>query len=552
MSDFKVVIPDVGEAQDVEVIEICVEIGQQVEIDDALLVIESDKASMEVPSPKAGTVKSIDVKLGDIIDTGDLVAVLEVAATEEEPPPAPDTPSVEPTRDANEAADSKSADDADEAIPQSTTADGHGDLFEIRLPELGDVEDVEVIEVLVEVGQSVSSDQALIVLESDKATMEIPSSVEGVLESLEVAVGDKVTDHTLVAIIRVVGAQPEPATNQPSVPVETSTVSEATVGTEPAAPVEVDHVSTQDGTTRDRTAVVYAGPAVRRLARELGVDLSVVNGSGVRGRIVKDDVKLYVKSEMLKPAVEVSTAGLPEVEYPDFSRFGETEEVPLTRMQSRGAENLVRSWLNVVHVTQHDEADVTELEEFRVELNDQGQLGEQRLTALPFILKACASTLREHPRFNASINPSLKTLILKKYIHVGVAVDTPDGLVVPVIRDVLDKGLRDIASELEALSTAAREKKLTPDQISGASFTVSSLGRIGGTGFTPIINAPEVAILGVARLATKPVWDGSAFEPRKILPLSLSYDHRAINGAEGGRFMQSLVEKLGDVRRLIL
>ena len=552
MSDFKVVIPDVGEAQDVEVIEICVEIGQQVEIDDALLVIESDKASMEVPSPKAGTVKSIDVKLGDIIDTGDLVAVLEVAATEEEPPPAPDTPSVEPNSDAYEAADSKSADDDDEADPQSTTADGHGDLFEIRLPELGDVEDVEVIEVLVEVGQSVSSDQALIVLESDKATMEIPSSVEGVLESLEVAVGDKVTDHTLVAIIRVVGARPEPATNQPSVSVETSTVTEATVGSVPAAPVEVDHVSTQDGTTRDRAAVVYAGPAVRRLARELGVDLSVVNGSGVRGRIVKDDVKLYVKSEMLKPAVEVSTAGLPEVEYPDFSRFGETEEVPLTRMQSRGAENLVRSWLNVVHVTQHDEADVTELEEFRVELNDQGQLGEQRLTALPFILKACASTLREHPRFNASINPSLKTLILKKYIHVGVAVDTPDGLVVPVIRDVLDKGLRDIASELEALSTAAREKKLTPDQISGASFTVSSLGRIGGTGFTPIINAPEVAILGVARLATKPVWDGSAFEPRKILPLSLSYDHRAINGAEGGRFMQSLVEKLGDVRRLIL
>ena len=552
MSDFKVVIPDVGEAQDVEVIEICVEIGQHVEVDDALLVIESDKASMEVPSPKAGTVKSIDVKLGDIIDTGDLVAVLEVATTEEETSEAADTPSenadsvtqeaVGPTETANEA----------KAIPESTTADGEGELFEIRLPELGDVDDVEVIEVLVEAGQSVSSDQALIVLESDKATMEIPSSVEGVLESLEVAVGDKVTDHTLVAIIRVVGAQPGPSAIKPSVPVEPSTASEASVGTEAAVPVEVDHVSIQDGATRDRAAAVYAGPAVRRLARELGVDLAVVNGSGVRGRIVKDDVKLYVKTEMLKPAVEVSTAGLPEVEYPDFSRFGETEEVPLTRMQSRGAENLVRSWLNVVHVTQHDEADVTELEEFRLELNDQGQLGEQRLTALPFILKACASTLREHPRFNASINPTLKTLILKKYIHIGVAVDTPEGLVVPVIRDVLDKGLRDIASELEALSTAAREKKLTPDQISGASFTVSSLGRIGGTGFTPIINAPEVAILGVARLATKPVWDGTTFEPRKILPLSLSYDHRAINGAEGGRFMQSLVEKLGDVRRLIL
>ena len=552
MSDFQVLIPDVGEAQDVEVIEICVEVGQQVEVDDALLVIESDKASMEVPSPKAGQVKSIDVKLGDIIDTGDLVAVLEIAATatdspELTDPPAENTPidELQPEGTAETAIDS-------EPTPQPTTADGHGELFEIRLPELGDVDDVEVIEVLVEVGESVTSDQALIVLESDKATMEIPSSVEGVLESLEVAVGDKVTDHTLVAIIKTTGRQDEPAAITSTAQVDAPSVSAPVLKSGTDTRDTVDHAPTQDGTERDRAAAVYAGPAVRRLARELGVDLSVVEGSGVRGRIVKDDVKLYVKTEMLKPAIEVSTTGIPEVEYPDFSRFGETEEVPLTRMQSRGAENLVRSWLNVVHVTQHDEADVTELEEFRVELNDQGQLGEQRLTALPFILKACASTLREHPRFNASINPSLKTLILKKYIHIGVAVDTPEGLVVPVIGDVLDKGLRDIASELETLSTAAREKKLTPDQISGASFTVSSLGRIGGTGFTPIINAPEVAILGVARLATKPVWDGSAFEPRKILPLSLSYDHRAINGAEGGRFMQSLVEKLGDVRRLIL
>ncbi|MCY4130833.1 MAG: 2-oxo acid dehydrogenase subunit E2 [Gammaproteobacteria bacterium] len=548
MSDFNVVIPDVGEAQDVEVIEICVEIGQQVEIDDALLVIESDKASMEVPSPKAGKVKSIDVKLGDIIDTGDLVAVLEVEASEAEA--AETTPPIDAT-DAVEAGVAERTTDEDESITQSTTADGHDERFEIRLPELGDVEDVEVIEVLVEVGEPVSSDQALIVLESDKATMEIPSTVEGVLESLEVAVGDKVTDHTLVAVIKVTTAHPEPAAIKQDT-VATSTAPEATVDTNASTRVEVDQLPIRDEQAPDRASSVYAGPAVRRLARELGVDLSVVEGSGVRGRIVKDDVKLFVKTEMLKPALADTSTGIPDVEYPDFSRFGETEEVPLTRMQSRGAENLVRSWLNVVHVTQHDEADVTELEEFRVELNDQGQLGEQRLTALPFILKACASTLREHPRFNASISPTLKTLILKKYIHIGVAVDTPDGLIVPVIRDVLDKGLRDIAAELEALSSAAREKKLKPDQISGASFTVSSLGRIGGTGFTPIINAPEVAILGVARLATKPVWDGTSFEPRKILPLSLSYDHRAINGAEGGRFMESLVEKLGDVRRLIL
>ncbi|MCY4093736.1 MAG: dihydrolipoyllysine-residue acetyltransferase [Gammaproteobacteria bacterium] len=551
MSDFNVLIPDVGEAQDVEVIEVCVKIGQQVEVDDALLVIESDKASMEVPSPRAGKVKSIEVKLGDIIDTGDLVAVLEVAATEEKATKERhSSPIVDPHDGPVPAKTEESVNEA-EAIPHAATADGHDELFEIRLPELGDVDDVEVIEVLVEVGQTVSMEQALIVLESDKATMEIPSTVAGVLESLEVAVGDKVTDHTLVAVINVpAGQSGSIATKRTTV--ETSTVAETLVEPKPTTRVEVDQPSTREGAEKDRGSSVYAGPAVRRLARELGVDLALVEGSGVRGRIVKDDVKLHVKTAMLKPALAETSAGLPEVEYPDFTRFGETEETPLTRMQSRGAENLVRSWLNVVHVTQHDEADVTELEEFRVELNEQGQLGEQRLTALPFILKACASTLREHPRFNASISPTLKSLILKKYIHVGVAVDTPDGLVVPVIRDVLDKGLRDIATELEALSTAARSKKLTPDQISGSSFTVSSLGRIGGTGFTPIINAPEVAILGVARLATKPVWDGSAFEPRKILPLSLSYDHRAINGAEGGRFMQSLVEKLGDVRRLIL
>ena len=551
MSDFNVLIPDVGEAQDVEVIEICVEIGQRVEVDDALLVIESDKASMEVPSPVAGEIKSINMKLGDIIDTGDLVAVLKVAESTAESAEGPAPPSVEQVSEDVESVEPKpTTSDPPEPRP-SETADGHSELFEIRLPELGDVEEVEVIEVLVEVGQSVSADQALIVLESDKATMEIPSGVEGVLESLAVAVGDAVTDHTLVATVRS-SAPEQKQTPLSPIPIDDSPSVASATNESRASPQIPAETPTSDQSRRDRSAAVYAGPAVRRLARELGVNLSSIEGSGVRGRIVKDDVKLYVKTQMLKPPEVISAAGLPEVEYPDFSRFGETEEIPLTRMQSRGAENLVRSWLNVVHVTQHDEADVTELEEFRVELNDQDRAGDQRLTALPFILKACASTLREHPRFNASISPTLKTLILKKYIHIGVAVDTPEGLIVPVIRDVLDKGLRDIATELEALSTAAREKKLKPDQISGASFTVSSLGRIGGTGFTPIINAPEVAILGVARLATKPVWDGSVFEPRKILPLSLSYDHRAINGAEGGRFMQSLVEKLGDVRRLIL
>ena len=543
MSDFDVTIPDVGEAQDVEVIEICVEIGQRVEVDDALLVIESDKASMEVPAPVSGNVKSIEVKLGDIIDTGDLVAVLAMDATTSVPDIAEADP---PAR--SESTDLPAETDGTEVTPSSD----QGELCEIRLPELGDIDFVEVIEVLVDVGQSVTADQTLVVVESDKATSEIPADVEGVIARIGVSVGDQITDNALIATIKTSSLVEEPS------PSATQSV-ESTEQTK-AAPASVDIATTesvetkvQDGATvRSDGDTVYAGPAVRRLARELGVELRQVSGSGARGRIVKDDVKLFVKERMVNPAQDTQQTGLPSVEYPDFSKFGATDEIPLTRMQARGAQNLVRSWLNVVHVTQHDEADVTELEEFRVELNEQGQAGEQRLTALPFILKACASTLREHPRFNASINQALDALILKHYIHIGVAVDTPDGLIVPVVRDVLDKGLRDIAAEVEDLSNAARSKKLTPDQISGASFTVSSLGRLGGTGFTPIINAPEVAILGVAKLATKPVWDGSTFEPRKILPLSLSYDHRAINGAEGGRFMQSLVEKLADVRRLIL
>ena len=547
MSDFQVLIPDVGEAKDVEVVEICVVVGQTVALDDALIVIESDKASMEVPAPATGTVKSIDVKIGDIIDTGDLVVVLdsEESAPQEVVADTSEESSAGDAANRQEHADNNVS-SVETPLPNN---DGIGATFEIRLPELGDVDDVEVVELLVKVGDQVTPKDALVVLESDKATMELPSTVTGVVEMLAVKVGDKVTDESLIAVIRT---ESESAGDQSVSPVVTVDKDEKpTAESSDSSPVS-QTVDTTKETLRDRAAVVYAGPAVRRLARELGVDLARVEGSGVRGRIVKDDVKQFVKQQLGQPPVVAESGGLPKVEYPDFSRFGDTEEQPLTRIQERGANNLVKSWLNVVHVTQHDEADVTELEEFRTELNERELAEGQRLTALPFVLKACAATLREHPRFNASISPTLKTLILKKYIHIGVAVDTADGLVVPVVRDVLDKGLRDIAAEVEALSELARTKKLAPDQISGASFTVSSLGRLGGTGFTPIVNAPEVAILGVAKLAKKPVWVDSAFEPRVMLPLSLSYDHRAINGAEAGRFMQSLVEKLGDVRRLIL
>ena len=554
MSTFEVRIPDLGDAQDVEIVEICIAVGDSVEIDEALLVIESDKATMELPSPAQGKVESINVNVGDNIEIDDLVVVLTV----EREVTTPTESSNEDSAMSSEA-NIESAEEEPKpqvlAEPEPIEMDGNADddateaRFEIRLPELGDVDEAEVVEVLVSEGTEISVEQALIVLESDKATMELPSAVSGVVESVAVDVGDKVTDNALIAVIRTSALSTSSSTleSKAKTPINTQVQ---------AAEESRETVSKRDltDTSQPKTKPakqIYAGPAVRRLARELGVDLSLVEGTGAKNRIVKDDVKHYVKVLLQNPK-ETSQVGLPEVNYPDFRKFGEIEEVALTRIESRGAQNLVPSWLNAVHVTQHDETDVTELEEFRAELNAREEYSEVRLTILPFILKACATTLQAHPRFNASIHPSLDKLILKKYINIGMAVDTPDGLVVPVIRDVVDKGLREIAAEIENLSIAAREKRLKPQDMSGATFTVSSLGRLGGTGFTPIINVPELAILGVARLTTKPIWDGTSFVPRKVLPLSLSYDHRAINGADGGRFMQSLAEKLTDVRLLIL
>ena len=337
----------------------------------------------------------------------------------------------------------------------------------------------------------------------------------------------------------VAAADEEPAVSM-APPVEAATADPAP-GPAPAAP-EMPGVA--PGADR-----VYAGPAVRRLARELGADLTAIRGSGPRGRILKDDVKAFVKATMTGDAPAASLPGVPQI---DFARFGPVQEVPLTRLEKRGGENLYGSWLNVVHVTQHDEADVTELEAFRKSLAAEGEARGTKLTPLPFIIKACAENLRSFPRLNASLNARADALILKQYHHVGFAVDTEEGLVVPVIRDVGQKGIWQIADEIASLSTSARERRLRPEDLQGGCFTVSSLGRVGGTGFTPIVNAPEVGILGVGRLVMKPVWDGLEFRPRAVLPLSLSYDHRAINGVEGGTFMVELTRLLGDIRRLVM
>ena len=429
---------------------------------------------------------------------------------------------------------------------------------EVTIPDIGDAEDVEVIEICVAPGDAVAENDALIVIESDKASMEVPSPFAGTVSEVLVALSDRVNAGDAVLRLETVGESVAAGASpvQPAAPAEPEAPTPPTpesapkpeAGPESKSAPEPTPLANEPTATAQQTARVYAGPAVRRLARELGVDLSAVAATGAGGRVVKDDVKAFVKQMMTAP----SAMQLQPLEAIDFSRFGAIEIAPLTRIRERGAANLHRSWQHVVHVTQHDEADVTALEEFRASLRDEAAQRNVKLTPLPLIVKACIHVLRAHPHVNASLNPAASALVHKRYYHIGIAVDTEDGLVVPVVRDADKLHLFELAEEIAALAAAAREKKLRPDDLQGGSFTISSLGAIGGTGFTPIVNAPEVAILGVARTQTKPVWDGRAFRPRKMLPLSLSYDHRAINGAEGGRFMADLVAALEDMRRLIL
>ena len=425
-------------------------------------------------------------------------------------------------------------------------------MTEVTIPDIGDAEEVEVIEICVSPGDAVAENDALIVIESDKASMEVPSPFAGTVSEVLVALSDRVNAGD--AIVRLEGAASEAtAAAAAHTPDEPAPVVQADAPQEPPTAPQAPSATPQPDPAPPPTASaanVYAGPAVRRLAREMGVALREVQGTGAGGRIVKDDVKVFVKQALTAP--QAPATQLQPMEAIDFSRFGDIEMVPLTRIRQRGATNLNRSWQHVVHVTAHDDADVSDLEAFRTSLREEALSRNVKLTPLPFIVKACIHAMRQHPRFNASLDPTVTALVCKRYYHIGIAVDTEEGLVVPVVRDADELGLFDLAEKIATLSQAAREGKLRPDDLQGGSFTISSLGAIGGTGFTPIVNAPEVAILGVARLNVRPVWDGAAFRPRKMLPLSLSYDHRAINGAEAGRFMADLVATLADIRRLAL
>ncbi|ETF10192.1 MULTISPECIES: dihydrolipoyllysine-residue acetyltransferase [Pseudomonas] len=534
-------VPDIGSSGKAQIIEIQVKVGDSVEADQSLITLESDKASMEIPSPAAGVVKAISVKLNDEVGTGDLILDLEVAGAAAPAAAAP----------AQAAAPAAAAAPAPAAAPAAPAADS---VQDIHVPDIGSAGKAKIIEVLVKAGDTVEADQSLITLESDKASMEIPSPAAGVVESVSIKLDDEVGTGDLILKLKVKGAAPAAAPAPAAAAAAPSAPAPAA-----AAPAAAPAAAAPAAAPAKPGAKVHAGPAVRQLAREFGVELSAVGASGPHGRILKEDVQVYVKAMMQKakeaPAAAggaTGGAGIPPIPVVDFSRFGEIEEVPMTRLMQVGAANLHRSWLNVPHVTQFDSADITELEAFRVAQKAVAEKAGVKLTILPLLLKTCAHLLKELPDFNSSLAPSGKAIIRKKYVNIGFAVDTPDGLLVPVIKNVDQKSLLQLAAEAASLAEKARTKKLSSDEMQGACFTISSLGHIGGTGFTPIVNAPEVAILGVSKATIQPVWDGKAFQPKLMLPLSLSYDHRVINGAAAARFTQRLGSLLGDIRTILL
>jgi pyruvate dehydrogenase E2 component (dihydrolipoamide acetyltransferase) len=543
-----ITIPDLGGAESVEVIELCVSVGDSVEQEESLVVLESDKASMDVPSPVDGAVVKYLVAEGDTVKVGDAIAEVETATSEALAEQAveqvvEDVPAAEP--------------EPVEAVVEAPQAKAVSETSEqiALVPDIGSDDKVELIEISVSVGDQVEEGDTLVVLESDKATMDVPSTLTGTVKAFIAKEGDKLATGDQVALIEVTSsaqavvetpaatAQVEPVKAADPAPAPSASAAPA-VTSAPAATAAVSNDSSD----------VYAGPSVRLLARELGVDLGQVSGTGPRNRIQKDDVNNFVKSALKSGgnAVSGSGAGIPQVPAVDFSQFGEIETVKLSKIQKITADNMQRNWLNVPHVTQFDDADITELEVFRKSLKLEGEKKGIKVTPVAFIIKAAAAALAANPEFNRSLAGDGENYVQKHYINIGMAVDTPRGLVVPVIKDADKKGIWEISEDVITMATLAREGKLKPSDMQGGCFTISSLGAIGGNGFTPIVNSPEVGILGVSKSQMKPIWDGSDFQPKLMLPLALSYDHRVINGGDAGRFMTFLVKVLSDIRHMTL
>ena len=540
MANEIVTIPDLGGAESVEVIELCVAVGDSVEPEESLVVLESDKASMDVPSPVQGAVVKFLVAEGDTVKVGDPIAEIESAGAESS---QEETVADEPAPEAEvEPETSPEPTATEQPVTQSAGSTEQTAL----VPDIGSDDKVEVIEISVAPGDQVEEGETLVVLESDKATMDVPSTLTGTVVKIIAKEGDKLGTGDQVAIIEVSGgeavAEVAPQQSEPSEPAK-PTESATAPAVVPSAPAVVPEAN--------NSGEVYAGPAVRLLARELGVDLAQVSGTGPRGRIQKDDVNSFVKSALNSGATS-GGAGIPQVPVVDFSQFGPIDTVKLSKIQKVTADNMQRNWLNVPHVTQFDDADITDLETFRKSLKAEGEKRGIKVTPVAFLIKAAAAALAANPEFNRSLAGDGENYIQKHYINIGMAVDTPRGLVVPVIKDADKKGIWEISSDVITMATLAREGKLKPNDMQGGCFTISSLGAIGGNGFTPIVNSPEVGILGVSKSQMKPIWDGSDFQPRLMLPLALSYDHRVINGGDAGRFMTYLVKILGDIRHITL
>ena len=584
MTDELIRVPDIGGAEGAEVVEVLVAPGEAIDVEQSLIVVESDKASMEIPAPRAGVVGELRVAVGDMVSEGDVILMIAgqgavdgegPTAAESAVGSAAETSAEIAETDSDQANQETGGEPAVDASAPETSAGATGSI-DVLIPDLGSDQGADLVEWLVEVGAAVEEGDSLVLLESDKASMEVPSPASGVLSARLVEDGATVNEGTVVARLDIVVSAGAPsssstASERTSEVASAGTVADvAQIGAGHVAEAGSPSLSDASVTSRQTPAIakqgpqsdttssdtqgtaIYAGPAVRKLAREFGVSLAQVTGTGAKGRILKDDLQQYVARALQAPAASGGGGSLPVIPDQDFARFGEIERVSRSRIDKLTATNMVRSWLNVPHVTQFDDADISGLERFRKDLKGEAAERGVRLTPLPFILKACAVALRDHPKLKSSLADSGDTLVMKRYCHIGMAVDTPAGLVVPVIRDVDKKSIWELASEVAALAERARDKQLKPDDMQGGVFTVSSLGAIGGRGFTPIINAPEVAILGVGRAAVQPVWDGEVFRPATMLPLALSYDHRVVNGGDGGRFLTDLAALLADVKRMVM
>ncbi len=534
-----IVVPDLGDFSDVEVIEILVKAGDRVEREDGLVTLETDKAAMDVPAPENGVIDELTVSIGDNISAGSVIGKMTVEIS--------DTVVIAPA-----IASTPTGDTTVMAMPAGVAPKRAGKQT-LVVPELGDFDEVEVIEVHISEGDEIDVEAPLVTLETDKAAMDVPAVIGGTIEQVLVKVGDKISEGSSIAIIDAVSPAPVEAPAN-----EVANSAKPAAAAAPQRAVQTPPTPSSTSAPRELPvineagfATAHASPSVRRLARELGVNLAQVNGSGLKKRIIHDDVKAFVKAILTGQAATPGGGGLPKTPSIDFAKFGEIDVQPLTRIQKISGPRLQASWINLPHVTQHDLADITELEAKRQKLKGPAKERGIPLTPLAFIIKACVATLQEFPKVNASLSDDGDSLVLKKYCHIGFAADTEQGLMVPVIRDADKKDVYELATELKALSAAARDGKLKAPQLQGATFTISSLGGIGGTAFTPIVNAPEVAILGVSRSSIQPVWDGQDFQPRLMLPLSLSYDHRVVDGAMAVRFTTHLSKALGEVDELL-